>query len=328
MKLVIETPGEPARAESLHDAPLQIGRDPGCDIVISHPGVSRVHARLNPGAEGWVLEDGGSQNGTWVNEEPIESAILQPGDVIRLGPEVLVRVAEDEPRERAHESRAEPRSASPIWTERWDLEGIVDETNGLAFRIERRATNVGRDPGVGVTISHDSVSRMHARLDREPDGLYVVDLKSRNGTYVNGADVERERLADGDVVAFGLAEFRVRRRRTFAGSKLIAGLGLGARPRLQCVLEIVDGPEAGCRYEIFDLPITLGAAAGNDIVIADSTVSRAHALLEEAAGAIEIVDQNSRHGTFVNGEPIDRVRLASGDHVMLSENFGFRYREE
>lgn len=51
-----------------------IGRDPGCDIVLPDPFVSRKHARIfyREDQDKWYIEDLGSKNGTYVNGEKIE----------------------------------------------------------------------------------------------------------------------------------------------------------------------------------------------------------------------------------------------------------------
>ncbi|MGH2631764.1 MAG: FHA domain-containing protein, partial [Tepidiformaceae bacterium] len=72
-----------------------IGRDPTCDVHVSHPAVSKRHARIvtAPGGHGRVLEDLGSTNGTFVNGEAVAAGMphaLVAGDVIRIGPVKLV----------------------------------------------------------------------------------------------------------------------------------------------------------------------------------------------------------------------------------------------
>ena len=54
-----------------------------------------------------------------------------------------------------------------------------------------------------LLLSHSSVSRNHALLERHEGGWFVSDLGSRNGTSVNGVSVQRHRLSNGDVVCFG-----------------------------------------------------------------------------------------------------------------------------
>lgn len=62
-----------------------LGRDRSCDIVIPDRQVSRYHARLTPGANGIVLEDLGSKNGTSHNSILIQApVVLQDGDIIKI----------------------------------------------------------------------------------------------------------------------------------------------------------------------------------------------------------------------------------------------------
>jgi len=72
---------------------------------------------------------------------------------------------------------------------------------------------VGRGSESGVRIDGDDfASARHARIDPRPDGVWVVDLGSTNGTFVNGARVTTERLLQpGDVVRIGQTELRLER---------------------------------------------------------------------------------------------------------------------
>src|SRR5262245_3642845 len=63
-----------------------IGRATDCDLVLTSSEVSSRHCRLIRTVDGWVLEDLGSSNGTWVNEQRITSAVrVTPNDRITLG---------------------------------------------------------------------------------------------------------------------------------------------------------------------------------------------------------------------------------------------------
>ena len=64
---------------------LLVGRDRTCGIVVSHPAVSRRHARITLDGAGVLLEDLKSANGTYVNDARVERASLKPGDVVRFG---------------------------------------------------------------------------------------------------------------------------------------------------------------------------------------------------------------------------------------------------
>ena len=57
-------------------------------------------------------------------------------------------------------------------------------------------------------------SARHARIEPQVDGVWILDLGSTNGTYVNGSEIDgREQLHDGDVVRIGDTELRVTRMR-------------------------------------------------------------------------------------------------------------------
>ncbi|MFC3454078.1 FHA domain-containing protein [Amycolatopsis speibonae] len=70
---------------------LVIGRDAGADVALRHDGAaSRSHAEITVGADGHVLADLGSRNGTFHNGERVgEPVPLSPGDLIRCGDTVL-----------------------------------------------------------------------------------------------------------------------------------------------------------------------------------------------------------------------------------------------
>jgi len=77
-----------------------VGRDVECQVCIGDLTVSREHARLLPGSEGWVVEDLQSGNGTFVNDERVRRQVLAGGDLVRVG-ECLFRFVADGRPERA-----------------------------------------------------------------------------------------------------------------------------------------------------------------------------------------------------------------------------------
>src|SRR5215470_18074382 len=70
---------------SLGDVPLVIGRGSDCEIRINDHSVSRRHARVQPGAEGYYAVDLQSTNGTFVNDVPASMHKLKDGDYLRVG---------------------------------------------------------------------------------------------------------------------------------------------------------------------------------------------------------------------------------------------------
>jgi diguanylate cyclase (GGDEF)-like protein len=77
-------PGMGARYP-LSDAPMVLGRGNDCDIRINDHSVSRRHARIQPGADGYYAVDLQSTNGTFVNDVPASICKLKDGDYLRVG---------------------------------------------------------------------------------------------------------------------------------------------------------------------------------------------------------------------------------------------------
>jgi two-component system, cell cycle response regulator len=70
---------------TLADASLVLGRGGDCDIRINDHSVSRRHARIQPGADGYYAVDLQSTNGTFVNDQPASMYKLKDGDYLRVG---------------------------------------------------------------------------------------------------------------------------------------------------------------------------------------------------------------------------------------------------
>lgn len=90
-RLVMTHGPEPGQTFYLDKEAVSVGRDPGNDIVINHPQVSRQHARLVRRGGVIVLEDLGSTNGTFVNGMRLTAPhTLASGDTIGLGDAVTL----------------------------------------------------------------------------------------------------------------------------------------------------------------------------------------------------------------------------------------------
>ena len=74
---------------------------------------------------------------------------------------------------------------------------------GESFSIEGDRMTIGRSPDAGVFLDDVTVSRNHALLVRRRDGLYIDDLGSLNGTYVNRRRIESHKLQNGDELQIG-----------------------------------------------------------------------------------------------------------------------------
>lgn len=123
-QLVMRAGPNPGLVFPLEAGQLTIGRDPGNAIVIADAEVSRKHARLTLQKDGYLLEDLGSTNGTFVNGQRLSGPYkLQNGDLIALGEQVVLAYESTvpdpaatvvSPKSAGHAPAAKPTPARPI----------------------------------------------------------------------------------------------------------------------------------------------------------------------------------------------------------------------
>lgn len=74
---------------------------------------------------------------------------------------------------------------------------------GEMFRLEPGEHIIGRGQGVAVRLLDDGISRKHARVVQLGEKVYIEDLQSSNGTYVNNDQIKTAELKDGDKIRLG-----------------------------------------------------------------------------------------------------------------------------
>jgi hypothetical protein len=106
-----------------------------------------------------------------------------------------------------HESAAEKArsmdQARALITEPGQYLAFEDGGRITVVAITRQWTRVGRSLAADVRFDDPTVSRRHALIVRQPDGVRVLDDRSLNGVFVNGSRVEWSPLADGDEIVVG-----------------------------------------------------------------------------------------------------------------------------
>lgn len=80
------------------------------------------------------------------------------------------------------------------------------EASGAIYPLTEAEYAIGRHRDNDIALADPGVSGFHARLYRGPDGYVIEDLKSRNGTWVNGERVLQQTLASGDKVHLGTTD--------------------------------------------------------------------------------------------------------------------------
>ena len=225
------------RTFDVPEAGLVVGRDRACDIAVSGRGVSRRHAVIAPSPQGYVLTDQ-SANGTYVNGVRVTGArALVPGDVLRIGADELrfetgasAAAPAADPQAATELIAAVPLGPGASQQERGrggaagaaaerapavpplaTLEVTGGPLAGSHFRVERPVCAIGRGEHNDVRLADASVSASHATLLLKGGAWFVVDLRSANGTYVDGYRVAGERaLPPGGTIRVGSVTMRFR----------------------------------------------------------------------------------------------------------------------
>ena len=92
---------------------------------------------------------------------------------------------------------------------------IVEDVVIKKWQLEDEVLIIGRSDDCDIQIEDQSVSSKHARIVIEADpyldgvtSVYLEDLRSTNGTELNGNKISREKLTDNDVIKIGFNQFR------------------------------------------------------------------------------------------------------------------------
>ena len=97
-----------------------------------------------------------------------------------------------------------------------ELQLLVDDVVIKSFPIEKDTILIGRSPGNDIVIDEESVSTEHARVDLIPSQLmeglidiFIEDLGSTNGTFVNHVPVKRQQLQNLDYIRIAFTDFKL-----------------------------------------------------------------------------------------------------------------------
>jgi len=187
---------------------------------------------------------------------------------------------------------------------------------------------IGRDPQSPVPLNDPSVSWTHAEIVISGQFVYVRDLGSATGTWVNGAPVAApKRLKDGERVRVGSTELTVRIQRTGAapsqdGAALSAAASAQAAGEVKPHLDVRTGRSLGLGFELVHSPEIIGRDPSCTIRLDDEWIDARHAWLRKGPTAWELADAESRGVTKKNGQtlaPNQWVPLAPGDVVEVGE---------
>jgi pSer/pThr/pTyr-binding forkhead associated (FHA) protein len=111
LKIRLSLKGRPIKSFTFNKEVITVGRNPEADIFLDNPGVSRDHFKLEMTSRGfYAVEDLGSANGTFLNDQPIKREYLMNNDVVRVGKFSLWVNYEEDRRAAGASERAHPQT--------------------------------------------------------------------------------------------------------------------------------------------------------------------------------------------------------------------------
>lgn len=207
-----------------------IGREDGADVLIDNPSVSRRHAEIRLGDEGWVVEDLGSSNGTFIGGTKIQGArSLGLGDEIGFGKFTIVfgkALGEGEQPRAGATGPAAPRpptlggAQGTMHIKPHEVRELLKDSDrkkrahilwesggrsGTHYLADSPAVLIGTDELCDLRVP--KAPKHHVLVINTDGGCDVRYLATFGSMSIRGQSTRRARLRDGDVVEVGGLRF-------------------------------------------------------------------------------------------------------------------------
>ena len=212
----------------------RVGRGHDAEIRIPHPVISGLHARIvrDKKRGGYVLEDMGSSNGTWLDGTPVKGTehldklniirfagqltyFFQDLDAFGLKPitvDIAVTPTRPDPEMKKGKlaESSEPQPAQDVQYKY--ILAVTSLERRLEIPLKEGMNLVGRSVEAELHIDHEQISRRHACLVLKDGKVVLRDLGSTNHTYMGDDEIKEEQvIAPNTAIRFGKVEARLLR---------------------------------------------------------------------------------------------------------------------
>jgi len=194
------------------------------------------------------------------------------------------------------------------------------------FQITKERTTLGRRPYNDIVIDNLAVSGEHAVLTAAQSDVYIEDLNSTNGTYINGKAVKKQLLSNNDVVEVGKyrIKFLAEEAEDYEKTMILRPGAFGRAPGVvgaPTAAAAATPPTAGPA----SIKVLNGGAAGREVLLTKvvTTVGKpgvqVASVTKRPGGYVLSHVEGSRRPT-VNGQPLgdDSLSLKHGDIIDLA----------
>jgi pSer/pThr/pTyr-binding forkhead associated (FHA) protein len=182
-----------------------LGRGSQNDLIITDDSVADIHAEIRVDHENLTLVRRSAKGALSLNGKPVEKgARVKANDLITVGTIDLQVVDPKQESRKVEPTVVRTDESATSW-------GLKANHSALANRVFTLKTEniVGRSNDCDITLAAAHLSRRHAKLMVKEGLLYVKDLGSSNGTYLNGKRVTEARVKRGDDLRFDTLSFGV-----------------------------------------------------------------------------------------------------------------------
>jgi pSer/pThr/pTyr-binding forkhead associated (FHA) protein len=210
---------------------------------------------------------------------------------------------------------------------------IEDKDGAIASEhsFEEGEFIIGRSHSSDIVLPADNVSRRHARLYTQNGKVFVEDMNSSNGVYVDGQRIHRvHEIAKSAQIKVGDFYIHVESAgiKTDAGpeafesgrpgvpAQAVAAPSSSSRSGIFGRLVGASGEMEGRSFDVVNEVMMVGRGKDCSMTIIDTSVSRVHAkILVATDGSLSVEDAGSSNGTYVNDERIKKAGFSHGDYV-------------
>lgn len=186
---------------------------------------------------------------------------------------------------------------------------IPDSAERRSLPITQPVTLIGSRRDCDFPIAHPDVSKIHCVLVHTGSAVFVCDLRSRCGTYVNEAFAHLSELQPGVTIRLGSVPVIVE---------------FGEADAALAWAKAINAPAlrlgGASDHAITQSATVIGRRNTCDVTLDAPDVSLAHALLLFLDGRPALCDLGSRSGTRINGSPITLAWLADGDQIQIGSH--------
>ena len=203
---------------------VSIGRTNDNDIVLENRGVSRKHAMIEFNNNAAVIIDNESLNGTFVNNRKITEEVLRDQDIITIGKYSLTynrettRTAEEKTNMDGTMVLNTKKQKEMLENDLMEREIVAryggsvllgeENTEFSEFKLDREVTTIGSAKFVHIRAKGFFLSSIQAKIVQESNGYSLINLGRTGKTKVNGEEIARAVLKNGDIISVGKSIFK------------------------------------------------------------------------------------------------------------------------